>query len=79
MQKQHVEISRATAPFTVNIPARRDAEVVRDSGRGGGSTGAVSGANNPVYRGETIGSYTLVFNTILNWDSLGSGRKLDER
>ena len=24
----------------------------------------------PMYRGETIGSYPLVFNTILNWDDL---------
>jgi hypothetical protein len=28
-------------------------------------------ANNPVYRGETIGSYPLVFNAILNFDRLG--------
>ena len=27
-------------------------------------------ANNPVYRGETIGSYNLVFNSILNYDHL---------
>jgi hypothetical protein len=27
-------------------------------------------ANNPVYRGETIGSYDLVFNVILNYDHL---------
>ena len=27
-------------------------------------------ANNPVYRGETIGSYGLVFNAILNFDHL---------
>jgi hypothetical protein len=26
--------------------------------------------NNPVYRGETIGTYALVFNAILNWDHL---------
>jgi len=36
-------------------------------------------ANNPVYRGETIGSYTLVFNAIMNWDALNAGRKLDAR
>jgi hypothetical protein len=36
-------------------------------------------ANNPIYRGETIGSYPLVFNTILNFDSLNAGRKLDEK
>jgi hypothetical protein len=27
-------------------------------------------ANNPIYRGETIGSYNLVFNSILNHDHL---------
>jgi hypothetical protein len=36
-------------------------------------------ANNPIYRGETIGSYFLVFNTILNWDNLNAGRTLDAR
>ncbi len=36
-------------------------------------------ANNPVWRGGTIGSYFLVFNTLLNWDSLNTGRTLDER
>jgi len=28
-------------------------------------------ANNPLYRGETIGSYGLVFNAIMNFDRLG--------
>jgi len=36
-------------------------------------------ANNPIWRGETIGSYFMVFNTILNFDSLDAGRKLDSR
>jgi len=36
-------------------------------------------ANNPIYRGETIGAYFMVFNTILNFDSLDAGRKLDKR
>jgi hypothetical protein len=36
-------------------------------------------ANNPMYRGETIGSYFLVFNALLNFDRLDSGRKLDQR
>jgi len=36
-------------------------------------------ANNPVYRGETIGSYFLVFNTLLSFDHLDTGRKLDTR
>lgn len=29
-------------------------------------------ANNPIYRGETIGSYALVFNAILNFDHLST-------
>ncbi|MFL5480858.1 MAG: M14 family zinc carboxypeptidase [Gemmatimonadaceae bacterium] len=36
-------------------------------------------ANNPVYRGSTIGSYFLVFNALLNYDHLDVGRKLDQR
>jgi hypothetical protein len=36
-------------------------------------------ANNPMWRGATIGSYFLVFNTILNFDNLDVGKKLDTR
>jgi hypothetical protein len=36
-------------------------------------------ANNPVWRGSTVGSYTLVFNAIMNFDSLNAGRVLDVR
>ena len=36
-------------------------------------------ANNPVWRGSTTGSYFMVFNTMLNWDNLNAGRKLDPR
>lgn len=36
-------------------------------------------ANNPIYRGETIGSYFMVFNAMLNFDNLNAGRKLDAR
>lgn len=36
-------------------------------------------ANNPIWRGSTIGSYGLVFNTILHWDNLDAGRVLDPR
>jgi len=36
-------------------------------------------ANNPIYRGETIGSYPMVFNTILSFDSLDAGRKVDQK
>jgi hypothetical protein len=33
-------------------------------------------SNNPIWRGETLGSYFLVFNAILNFDQLGTGRTL---
>ncbi len=36
-------------------------------------------AINPMWRGETIGSYPLVFNTIMHFDNLNAGRKLDEK
>ncbi len=35
--------------------------------------------NNPMYRGETVGSYFLVFNALLNFDHLDAGRKLDAK
>ena len=34
---------------------------------------------NPLWRGETQGSYFLLFNAILNFDNLNAGRKLDEK
>jgi hypothetical protein len=34
---------------------------------------------NPVYRGETRGTYSLVLNAIMNWDSLNAGRKPAEK
>ncbi|MFN0109997.1 MAG: M14 family zinc carboxypeptidase [Blastocatellia bacterium] len=36
-------------------------------------------SNNPFWRAETQGSYSLVFNAILNFDQLNAGRKLAER
>src|SRR6202023_233 len=36
-------------------------------------------SNNPFWRAETKGSYFLVFNAILNFDSLDAGRKLADR
>jgi hypothetical protein len=36
-------------------------------------------SNNPVWRGETHGSYFMVLNAILNHDNLDAGRKLDPR
>jgi hypothetical protein len=32
-------------------------------------------SNNPIWRGETTGTYALVFNAILNFDNLNAGRK----
>ncbi len=34
---------------------------------------------NPVWRGETQGTYALVLNTVLNFDSLNAGRKDDAK
>jgi hypothetical protein len=34
---------------------------------------------NPVYRGETRGTYSLVLNTILHFDSLNAGKKASEK
>jgi hypothetical protein len=36
-------------------------------------------SNNPVWRGETRGSYFLVLNAILNHDNLNAGRLLDKQ
>ena len=36
-------------------------------------------STNPFWRGQTKGSYFLVYNAILNWDNLNAGRKLDAR
>ena len=36
-------------------------------------------STNPIWRGQTKGSYFLVFNAILNFDSLNAGRKLNEK
>ena len=58
-----------------NDVAQRPAVVDAPLGKGH----VVLFANNPMYRGETIGSYFLVFNTLLNFDHLDVGRKLDTR
>ena len=44
-----------------------------------GSGHVVLFSTNPIWRGQTKGSYFLVFNTILNFDNLNAGRKLDKR
>ena len=36
-------------------------------------------ANNPVWRGYTHGTYALVLNTIMHFDNLNAGRKLDDK
>ena len=55
----------AQRPVVVDVPV--------DSGH------IVLFANNPVWRGSTIGTYALVFNTIMHFDNLNAGRKLDEK
>jgi hypothetical protein len=44
-----------------------------------GSGHIVLFSNNPMWRGQTSGSYALVFNAIMNFDNLNAGRKFDER
>jgi hypothetical protein len=44
-----------------------------------GSGHVILFSNNPIYRAETVGSYSLVLNAILNFDSLNVGRKLAEK
>ncbi len=39
----------------------------------------VAFSNNPIWRGETEGSYFLVFNALLNFDHLDAGRTFDPR
>ena len=34
-------------------------------------------ANNPIYRGETMGSYALVFNALMNWDRLQKSKPVN--
>ena len=36
-------------------------------------------STNPIYRGETEGTYSLVFNTIMNFDNLNAGRKVADK
>ncbi|MFZ0061674.1 MAG: M14 family zinc carboxypeptidase, partial [Pyrinomonadaceae bacterium] len=36
-------------------------------------------SNNPMWRGQTKGSYSFVLNAILNFDNLNAGRKVDEK
>lgn len=55
----------AQRPIVVDVPTERGHVVLF--------------ANNPIWRGETIGSYFLVLNTILNFDNLNAGRVLDPR
>jgi len=55
----------AQRPMIVDVPVEKGHVVVF--------------ANNPIWRGETQGSYFLVFNAILNHDNLDAGRKIDEK
>ncbi|HMD18979.1 MAG TPA: M14 family zinc carboxypeptidase [Alloacidobacterium sp.] len=51
-----------------NLLAQHAAVVAAHLGKGS----VLLFANNPLYRGETIGSYSLVFNAILNFDHLAN-------
>ena len=53
----------AQRPIVVDVPVSRGHVVLF--------------ANNPIWRGSTLGSYGLVFNTILHFDALNAGRVLD--
>jgi hypothetical protein len=55
----------AQRPIVVHVPVEKG--------------GVVLFANNPMWRGTTVGSYALVLNTIVNFDSLNAGRTLDEK
>lgn len=55
----------AQRPMVVDVPVEKGHVVVF--------------SNNPMWRGETHGSYAMVLNAILNHDSLDAGRKLDEK
>jgi hypothetical protein len=55
----------AQRPVVVDVPVERGHVVLF--------------ANNPVWRGSTIGTYSLVFNTIMHFDNLNAGRKVDEK
>jgi Zinc carboxypeptidase len=48
---------------------------VLDVPAGAGSGHVILFSINPVYRGETRGTYALVLNTILNFDNLNAGRQ----
>jgi Zinc carboxypeptidase len=50
---------------------------VIDAPLGGGHV--ILFSTNPFWRGQTKGSYFLVFNAILNFDNLNAGRKLDQK
>jgi hypothetical protein len=36
-------------------------------------------STNPFWRGQTKGSYFLIYNALLNWDNLNAGRRLAEK
>ena len=55
----------AQRPMVIDVPVEKGHVVVF--------------SNNPIWRGETHGSYFMVLNAILNHDNLDAGRKLDPR
>jgi hypothetical protein len=55
----------AQRPVVVDIPKERGHVVLF--------------AFNPIWRGETIGTYGMVWNAIMSFDNLNAGRKLDAK
>lgn len=55
----------AQRPVVVDVPVERGHVVLF--------------ANNPLWRGSTRASYALVFNTMLHFDALNAGRKVDAK
>jgi hypothetical protein len=55
----------AQRPMVIDVPVDKGHVIVFSS--------------NPIWRGETQGSYFMVLNAILNYDNLYTGRRLDAR
>ncbi len=54
---------------STTVPSIAEHAVVVDAHLGQGNV--LLFGNNPIYRGETLGTYAMVFNAILNYQQLG--------
>jgi hypothetical protein len=59
MQLQHVEISRATAPFSVTVPKAGDDAKGKDDAKHSGDTKTTASKDEPVTRTFAAGSYVI--------------------